>query len=242
MNHYDILGIKKEATKKEIKDAYKKLIKKYHPDVYPGDKSFAEKKTQDINLAYDILSNEQTKQAYDIEISTKTPPLDYNYTPPKYNNPRYYSYQNYYTSSNFENYKKSQNINTTSQKNIHDEFSENILNKISIRKKLIILILIIFIYILLFIITFFKLNSLLNGQTSGTILNTKKTNTAINTINTPKDENYNYYYTNNNYNINDYISEDTLHTIYTNYYSTIFGSYDEFKEYISDYLYYNYNF
>ena len=43
MNHYEVLGIKKTATTSEIKEAYKELVKKYHPDIYPGDKSYAEK-------------------------------------------------------------------------------------------------------------------------------------------------------------------------------------------------------
>ena len=51
MTHYEILGIRKTATSEEIKNAYKQLVKKYHPDVYPGDKTFAEKKTQEINEA-----------------------------------------------------------------------------------------------------------------------------------------------------------------------------------------------
>lgn len=44
MTHYEKLGIKQNATQEEIKEAYKALIKKYHPDVYQGDKSYAEKR------------------------------------------------------------------------------------------------------------------------------------------------------------------------------------------------------
>ena len=43
MTHYEKLGLSKKATEKEIKDAYKALVKKYHPDVYQGDKTYAEK-------------------------------------------------------------------------------------------------------------------------------------------------------------------------------------------------------
>ena len=76
MTHYEILNIRKTATTEEIKDAYKKLVKQYHPDVYPGDKTFAEKKTQEINEAYDILSDEEKhnliKLYTDLEQSIKT--------------------------------------------------------------------------------------------------------------------------------------------------------------------------
>ena len=79
MNHYEKLGVSKNASQKEIKDAYKKLVKKYHPDIYPGDKSFAEKKIKEINLAYDILSDKDSKKAYDDELNPET---KYGYTPP----------------------------------------------------------------------------------------------------------------------------------------------------------------
>ena len=39
MNHYEVLGINKNASPEEIRDAYKKLVKKYHPDIYPGEKN-----------------------------------------------------------------------------------------------------------------------------------------------------------------------------------------------------------
>lgn len=68
MNHYEILKVKSSASQDEIKSAYKSLIKKYHPDIYPGDKTFAERKTAAINAAYDVLSNPETRAQYDSEI------------------------------------------------------------------------------------------------------------------------------------------------------------------------------
>lgn len=59
MNPYDILGIKPGATEDEIKSAYRKLVKQYHPDQY-GDnplKDLAEEKLAEINKAYDMLKN-----------------------------------------------------------------------------------------------------------------------------------------------------------------------------------------
>ena len=69
MNYYDILNVTKNASKKEIKNSYKNLVKKYHPDVYSGDKSFAEKKIKEINSAYDVLSDDLLRKEYDLSLS-----------------------------------------------------------------------------------------------------------------------------------------------------------------------------
>ncbi len=65
MNLYEILGVSETASNREIKSAYKKLVKKYHPDVFKGDKSVAEEKIKEINEAYDTLSNPDLKASYD---------------------------------------------------------------------------------------------------------------------------------------------------------------------------------
>ena len=76
MTYYEILGVKRNASSAEIKDAYKKLIKKYHPDLYNGDKDFAEKKAKEINVAYDVLSNEEKRKEYDAEVKSKAFPAE----------------------------------------------------------------------------------------------------------------------------------------------------------------------
>jgi molecular chaperone DnaJ len=63
-NYYDILGLKKDASDKEIKQAYRRLARKYHPDVNPGDKS-AEAKFKEVNAAYEVLSDKEKRQKYD---------------------------------------------------------------------------------------------------------------------------------------------------------------------------------
>ena len=63
-DYYEVLGIGKNATDAEIKSAYRKLAKKYHPDLNPGDKE-AEEKFKEVNEANDVLSDPQKRQRYD---------------------------------------------------------------------------------------------------------------------------------------------------------------------------------
>ena len=65
MNFYEILNVKTDANDKEIKKAYRVLAKKYHPDTYEGNKELAEDKMQQINVAYDTLSNPTLRSKYD---------------------------------------------------------------------------------------------------------------------------------------------------------------------------------
>lgn len=66
-NYYEILGVSKTATDEEIKSAYRKKVKQYHPDLHPDDKDAAEK-FKDINEANEVLSDKQKRAAYDYEL------------------------------------------------------------------------------------------------------------------------------------------------------------------------------
>lgn len=63
-DYYELLGLKRDASEKDIKQAYRRLARKHHPDVNPGDKS-AEAKFKDINAAYEVLSDKDKRAKYD---------------------------------------------------------------------------------------------------------------------------------------------------------------------------------
>jgi len=63
-DYYEILGVDKTASQEEIKKAYRKLAKKYHPDVNKGNKEAAEK-FKEINEAYEVLGDEEKRRKYD---------------------------------------------------------------------------------------------------------------------------------------------------------------------------------
>ena len=63
-DYYEVLGIAKGASEAEIKSAYRKLAKKYHPDLNPGDKT-AEEKFKEVGEAYEVLSDPDKKAKYD---------------------------------------------------------------------------------------------------------------------------------------------------------------------------------
>ena len=63
-NYYETLGVDKNASPDEIKSAYRKLVKKYHPDLHPGDEAAAEK-FKEINEAHEVLSDEKKRKNYD---------------------------------------------------------------------------------------------------------------------------------------------------------------------------------
>src|SRR5947209_15298789 len=63
-DYYKVLGVKRDAKPDEIKKAYRRLARKFHPDVNPGDKS-AEERFKQITEAHDVLSDPKKRKVYD---------------------------------------------------------------------------------------------------------------------------------------------------------------------------------
>ena len=63
-NYYEVLGVSKDATEKDIRQAYRRLARQFHPDVNKNDAA-AEEKFKEINEAYGVLSDEETRKKYD---------------------------------------------------------------------------------------------------------------------------------------------------------------------------------
>ena len=63
-DYYKILEVDKSASKDDIKKSYRRLAKKYHPDLHPDDKN-AQDKFKELNEAYEVLGDEKKKQQYD---------------------------------------------------------------------------------------------------------------------------------------------------------------------------------
>src|SRR6266852_6915310 len=63
-DYYELLGVPRKASAKDIRTAFRKLARKYHPDLNPGDKS-AEEKFKQLQEAYDVLSDTKKRQMYD---------------------------------------------------------------------------------------------------------------------------------------------------------------------------------
>ena len=97
-DYYEVLGVNKNATDEELKKAYRKLAKKYHPDANPDNPKAAEAKFKEVNEAYEVLSDSQKRRMYD-QFGTADP-QGFGGGQGPFGNGGYYSY----TSSGFDDF------------------------------------------------------------------------------------------------------------------------------------------
>ena len=71
-DYYEILGVNKKASQEEIKKAYRRLAKKYHPDTNQGDKA-AEERFKEVSQAADVLGDSEKRKQYDQIQEAATP-------------------------------------------------------------------------------------------------------------------------------------------------------------------------
>lgn len=95
-DYYEILGIDRSASEREIKSAYRKLAKKYHPDANPGDRE-AEEKFKELSEAYDVLKDSEKRKLYD-RFGHAAFDENMNYNQPQHENYREY----HFTGEDFE--------------------------------------------------------------------------------------------------------------------------------------------
>lgn len=68
INHYDVLGVPRDCEQQLIDTVYKSMVRIFHPDVFKGDKVFAQEKLKVINEAYSVLGDAERRKAYDAEL------------------------------------------------------------------------------------------------------------------------------------------------------------------------------
>ena len=143
MNYYDVLRVDKNASQQEIKDSYKKLIKRYHPDLYPGNKTKAETITRDLNEAYEVLSDPEKKEIYDLNF--KEPIIENSAPKSKYYHNTYSDYNQEIITEETEG----PNFEQKLHENIHSFVNKQSQKLSSNSKNTVILILIFFILLIL---------------------------------------------------------------------------------------------
>jgi curved DNA-binding protein CbpA len=77
-DHYQVLGVERDATQEIISSAYRALVKAFHPDVFKGDRGYAESRLKAVNAAFDVIGDPDRRQGYDNErrLDSKTTASD----------------------------------------------------------------------------------------------------------------------------------------------------------------------
>ncbi len=85
---YGVLGVSPSASQEQIRSQYRVLVRKYHPDLHPGDASAA-LMMERVNAAYDVLGNSEERRQYDAEISASSQSWSETSAPSSYGQPAY---------------------------------------------------------------------------------------------------------------------------------------------------------
>ena len=188
MNYYEVLEISETATDKEIKKSYKQLVKKFHPDVFDGNKEIADKKIKQLNEAYEILSNPESRKKYDDSLQNSTIEniksdlqnyvhnSEFEHSKPNI----YHSYENTYYRRNYTT-----NYYGISRDDLRKEksriYNSSKKSDIQTKSKIIIIIIVCFLLISLLLISLLSLlKDLLNKQSTFTSTNTAKSENVNN--------------------------------------------------------------
>ena len=150
VDYYNILEVNKNASDEVIKMAYKALCRKYHPDVFPGPKNIATKMMQQINEAYDVLSDPVKRKQYDIYVFSNTSHQDTETT----SSTEAYSQDK--ESDEAESFHQNETQNSNENKTTDDTPKRSIFHSPVLNK-----VLILFVFILCFAV--FDLNSRYNN-------------------------------------------------------------------------------
>ena len=87
---YGVLGVSPSATQEQIRSQYRVLVRKYHPDLHPGDASAA-LMMERVNAAYDVIGNPDERRQYDTEISASSQSYGETAAPSSYGQPAYHA-------------------------------------------------------------------------------------------------------------------------------------------------------
>lgn len=242
MNYYELLNVKESASTSEIKKSYKALVKKYHPDVYKGDKAFAEKKIKELNQAYEILSDSAAKSEYDrvlnsVREETSKIFSTSNYTDTssvqaekedlekRYNEMYNYDYYKKYTTNYYGVDKSKERTKTTTTEINADTFVEKgrtIINRFVSTAQTKVLILVLALLLIIGLIVAISLLSKVNNLLSNPVY-LDNLNSNTNNI-----DNYNYNIT---------YPYDYNYGDYGGYGQNLNELYSEYSNYLSNYLY-----